>query len=103
MLRTYRTVSWPTRAAATRSTLLNHKLGSSFCASTYRRKRLDCALAPHRMRRKQTGNGSARRMGHPVRYVRNIYKYYVAHKLIEEADAAKKATISAATTQPAPA
>lgn len=27
----------------------------------------------------------------PVRYVRNIYKYYVAYKLIEDADAAKKA------------
>jgi hypothetical protein len=42
-------------------------------------------------------------MGHPVRYVRNIYKYYVAYKLIEETDAAKKAAICAATTQPAPA
>jgi membrane-bound lytic murein transglycosylase MltF len=31
-----------------------------------------------------------------VRYVRNIYKYYVAYKLIEEADAAKKAAISEA-------
>jgi len=30
MLRAYRTVSWPTRAAATRSTLLNHTFGSSF-------------------------------------------------------------------------
>lgn len=28
-----------------------------------------------------------------VRYVRNIYKYYIAYKLIEEADAAKKAAI----------
>jgi len=37
----------------------------------------------------------------PVRYVRNIYKYYVAYKLIEEADAAKKAAIAAATTEPA--
>jgi membrane-bound lytic murein transglycosylase MltF len=36
----------------------------------------------------------------PVRYVRNIYKYYVAYKLIEEADAAKKAAIVAATPQP---
>jgi membrane-bound lytic murein transglycosylase MltF len=35
-----------------------------------------------------------------VRYVRNIYKYYVAYKLIEEADAAKKAAITARTTQP---
>jgi membrane-bound lytic murein transglycosylase MltF len=35
-----------------------------------------------------------------VRYVRNIYKYYVAYKLIEEADAAKKAAITAGTTQP---
>jgi membrane-bound lytic murein transglycosylase MltF len=38
-----------------------------------------------------------------VRYVRNIYKYYVAYKLIEEADAAKKAAIATATTQPAAA
>jgi membrane-bound lytic murein transglycosylase MltF len=38
-----------------------------------------------------------------VRYVRNIYKYYVAYKLIEEADAAKKAAIAAATTEPAAA
>jgi hypothetical protein len=36
-----------------------------------------------------------------VRYARNIYKYYVAYKLIEEADAAKKAAIAATTTQPA--
>ena len=27
----------------------------------------------------------------PVRYVRNIYKYYVAYKLIEDAEAAKRA------------
>ena len=34
---------------------------------------------------------AAARVGQePVRYVRNIYKYYVAYKLIEEADAAKK-------------
>ena len=38
-----------------------------------------------------------------VRYVRNIYKYYVAYKLIEEADAAKKAAIDAAATKPAAA
>jgi membrane-bound lytic murein transglycosylase MltF len=38
-----------------------------------------------------------------VRYVRNIYKYYVAYKLIEEADAAKKAAIARATTGPAKA
>jgi membrane-bound lytic murein transglycosylase MltF len=45
---------------------------------------------------------AASRMGQePVRYVRNIYKYYVAYKLIEEADAAKKAAIAAATTEPA--
>src|SRR5215472_15904783 len=37
MLRTYRTGSWPTRAAATRSTLLNHKFGSSFSACASRR------------------------------------------------------------------
>jgi membrane-bound lytic murein transglycosylase MltF len=36
-----------------------------------------------------------------VRYVRNIYKYYVAYKLIEEADTAKKAAIG--TTVPAAA
>jgi len=45
-----------------------------------------------------------------VRYVRNIYKYYVAYKLIEEADTAKKAAIgttvptaagTSATPQPA--
>ena len=47
---------------------------------------------------------AAARMGQePVRYVRNIYKYYVAYKLIEEADAAKKAAIAAATTEPAAA
>jgi membrane-bound lytic murein transglycosylase MltF len=47
---------------------------------------------------------AAARVGQePVRYVRNIYKYYVAYKLIEEADAAKKAAIEAATTQPAAA
>jgi len=45
---------------------------------------------------------AAARVGQePVRYVRNIYKYYVAYKLIEEADAAKKAAIG--TTDPAPA
>jgi membrane-bound lytic murein transglycosylase MltF len=45
---------------------------------------------------------AAARIGlEPVRYVRNIYKYYVAYKLIEEADAAKKAAIAAAKTQPA--
>jgi hypothetical protein len=38
-----------------------------------------------------------------VRCVRNIYKYYVAYKLIEEADAAKKAAIAAAKTRPAAA
>jgi hypothetical protein len=36
--------------------------------------------------------------------VRNIYKYYVAYKLIEEAEAAKKAAIATAPkTQPAAA
>ena len=45
---------------------------------------------------------AAARVGQePVRYVRNIYKYYVAYKLIEEADAAKKAAIATAKTQPA--
>ena len=44
---------------------------------------------------------AAARIGQePVRYVRNIYKYYVAYKLIEEADAAKKAAIAAATSEP---
>jgi membrane-bound lytic murein transglycosylase MltF len=44
---------------------------------------------------------AAARLGQePVRYVRNIYKYYVAYKLIEEADAAKKAAIAAAKTRP---
>jgi membrane-bound lytic murein transglycosylase MltF len=47
---------------------------------------------------------AAARVGQePVRYVRNIYKYYVAYKLIEAADAAKKAAIAAATTDPAAA
>jgi membrane-bound lytic murein transglycosylase MltF len=46
---------------------------------------------------------AAARIGQePVQYVRNIYKYYVAYKLIEEADAAKKAAI-AASTKPAAA
>jgi membrane-bound lytic murein transglycosylase MltF len=45
---------------------------------------------------------AAARVGQePVQYVRNIYKYYVAYKLIEEADAAKKAAIAAAPTEPA--
>ena len=44
---------------------------------------------------------AAARVGQePVRYVRNIYKYYVAYKLIEDADAAKKAAIAAAATEP---
>jgi membrane-bound lytic murein transglycosylase MltF len=44
---------------------------------------------------------AAARVGQePVRYVRNIYKYYVAYKLIDEADAAKRAAIAAATPQP---
>jgi membrane-bound lytic murein transglycosylase MltF len=47
---------------------------------------------------------AAARLGQEtVRYVRNIYKYYVAYKLIEEADAAKKAAIAGAKTQPAAA
>jgi membrane-bound lytic murein transglycosylase MltF len=47
---------------------------------------------------------AAARVGQePVRYVRNIYKYYVAYKLIEEADAAKKAAVAAAATVPAAA
>jgi membrane-bound lytic murein transglycosylase MltF len=47
---------------------------------------------------------AAARVGQePVRYVRNIYKYYVAYKLIEDADAAKKAAIAAAATEPAAA
>ena len=44
---------------------------------------------------------AAARLGQePVQYVRNIYKYYVAYKLIEEADAAKRAAIATATPQP---
>jgi membrane-bound lytic murein transglycosylase MltF len=44
---------------------------------------------------------AAARVGQePVRYVRNIYKYYVAYKLIEEADAAKRAAIAAAAAGP---
>ena len=44
---------------------------------------------------------AAARLGQePVRYVRNIYKYYVAYKLIEAADAAKKAAMAAAKAQP---
>jgi membrane-bound lytic murein transglycosylase MltF len=47
---------------------------------------------------------AAARVGQePVRYVRNIYKYYVAYKLIEEADTAKKVAIPPAATQPAAA
>jgi membrane-bound lytic murein transglycosylase MltF len=47
---------------------------------------------------------AAARLGQEtVQYVRNIYKYYVAYKLIEEADAAKKAAIAGAKTQPATA
>ena len=47
---------------------------------------------------------AAARVGQePAQYVRNIYKYYVAYKLIEEADTAKKAAIAAGTTQPAAA
>jgi membrane-bound lytic murein transglycosylase MltF len=40
---------------------------------------------------------AARVGGETVRAVRNIYKYYVAYKLIEEADMAKKAATDAAT------
>ena len=47
---------------------------------------------------------AAARIGQePVRYVRNIYKYYVAYKLIEDAEAAKKAAIAAAPAPPAAA
>jgi membrane-bound lytic murein transglycosylase MltF len=43
---------------------------------------------------------AAARIGQePVQYVRNIYKYYVDYKLIEAADAAKKAAIVKATTK----
>jgi membrane-bound lytic murein transglycosylase MltF len=45
---------------------------------------------------------AAARVGQePVRYVRNIYKYYVAYKLIEESNMAKKSAIKASTTPPA--
>ena len=44
---------------------------------------------------------AAARVGQePVRYVRNIYKYYVAYKLIEEAETAKKAATAAAAREP---
>jgi membrane-bound lytic murein transglycosylase MltF len=47
---------------------------------------------------------AAARLGQEtVQYVRNIYKYYVAYKLIEEADVAKKAAIAGAKTRPATA
>jgi membrane-bound lytic murein transglycosylase MltF len=47
---------------------------------------------------------AAARIGQePVRYVRNIYKYYVGYRLIEEADAVKNAAIAAAKTRPAAA
>jgi membrane-bound lytic murein transglycosylase MltF len=39
----------------------------------------------------------------PVRYVRNIYKYYIAYKLIQEDEAADKAALSAINTPVAPA
>jgi membrane-bound lytic murein transglycosylase MltF len=44
---------------------------------------------------------AARVGGETVRAVRNIYKYYVAYKLIEEADAARKAATGAAKPRPA--
>ena len=40
---------------------------------------------------------AARVGGETVRAVRNVYKYYIAYKLIEEADAAKKAATGAAS------
>jgi membrane-bound lytic murein transglycosylase MltF len=43
---------------------------------------------------------AARVGGETVRAVRNIYKYYVAYKLIEEADEAKKARIGASMARP---
>jgi membrane-bound lytic murein transglycosylase MltF len=47
------------------------------------------------------GRVAAARVGQEtVRYVRNIYKYYVAYKLIEEADAAKKAATKPAVAGP---
>jgi membrane-bound lytic murein transglycosylase MltF len=47
---------------------------------------------------------AAARLGQEtVRYVRNIYKYYVAYKLIEEADAAKEAATATAARGPAAA
>jgi membrane-bound lytic murein transglycosylase MltF len=39
---------------------------------------------------------AARVGGETVRAVRNVYKYYIAYKLIEEADAAKKGAIGSA-------
>ncbi len=44
---------------------------------------------------------AAARVGQePVRYVRNIYKYYIAYKLIEEAEAAKNPALGATRTPP---
>lgn len=44
---------------------------------------------------------AAARVGQePVRYVRNIYKYYVAYKLIEDAEAEKKAVIGTSRAPP---
>jgi membrane-bound lytic murein transglycosylase MltF len=44
---------------------------------------------------------AARLGGETVRAVRNIYKYYVAYKLIEEADAAKRLAVGPAKPGPA--
>jgi membrane-bound lytic murein transglycosylase MltF len=47
---------------------------------------------------------AAARVGQePVRYVRNIYKYYIAYKLIQEEEAADKAARSAINAPVAPA
>jgi membrane-bound lytic murein transglycosylase MltF len=46
---------------------------------------------------------AAARVGQePVRYVRNIYKYYVAYTLIQQAEEAKKAALAATKTSPTP-
>jgi membrane-bound lytic murein transglycosylase MltF len=47
---------------------------------------------------------AAARVGQePIRYVRNIYKYYIAYKLIQEDEAADKAALSTINTPVAPA
>ena len=97
MLRTYRTDSWPTLAAATRSTAGAEKIKS------LRREAEAQKLDPNVWFNNVERVAAARVGQETVRYVRNIYKYYVAYKLIEEADAAKEAAITAAKARSAAA